>query len=139
MLAPLPAFAYSATPKSMALKSPSRGGSRKIEYDKSSGRTPGADSYGEGEEQIPNSGRFGLEGKYAPPKRNFYGPKLVSKGASKKSPQLEELASEFESDESDLVVLAAAGLIGFLVGSGVTFALFRHRFVPFAATPLMSA
>lgn len=132
--------AYKAA-KSFGVKDAARGGStylrtKKIAYDPKAGRTPGADSITR-EEEIGTSGRFGLEERKAGPPPQFYSFRKVGRVRGRDGGV--QLASETQSDESDLVVLTAAGLIGFMVGSGVTFALFRHRFVPSAAFPLLSA
>lgn len=64
-----PTYVYQGTPKSYGpKKTMSKGGSKKIEYDKNGDRTPGADSVYEAEEAVPTSGRFGLEPKKSPPK-----------------------------------------------------------------------
>jgi len=135
-----PTYVYQGTPKSYGpKKASSKGGSKKIEYDKNGDRTPGSDSVTEAEEPVPTSGRFGLEPKKAPPKPQFYGPKKAGKGATRRDVKIaEEMLSE---TESDFAYLPAAAFIGFLVGSGVTFIVFRRRPVlsTTAAQPFLSA
>lgn len=135
-----PTYVYQGTSKGYGpKKTMTKGGSKKIEYDKNGDRTPGADSVYEAEEAVPTSGRFGLEPKKAPPKPQFYGPKKTGKGATRRDVKIaEEMLSE---TESDFAYLPFAAFIGFLVGSGVTFIVFRRRRVlsTTAAQPFLSA
>jgi len=135
-----PTYVYQGTPKSYGpKKASSKGGAKKLEFDKNGERIPGADSYTEAEEAVPTSGRFGLEPKKAPPKPQFYGPKKAGKGATRRDVKIAE--EMFSETESDFAYLPAAAFIGFLVGSGVTFIVFRRRPVlsTAAAEPFLSA
>lgn len=134
-----PTYVYSATPKSYGPKKAyGSGGAKKLEFDKNGDRIPGADSYTEAEEPVPTSGRFGLEPKQAPPKPQFYGPK---RGTAKRRAPTSPAEEMFSETESHFMYLPTAAFIGFLVGSGVTFVVFRRRLVlsTTAAEPFLSA
>lgn len=138
MLLPLPAFAYQGTSKGYGPKKGyGSGGAKKIEFDKNGDRVPGADSITEAEEPVPTSGRFGLEPKQAPPKPQFYGPK---RGTAKRRAPTSPAEEMFSETESHFMYLPTAAFIGFLVGSGVTFVVFRRRLVlsTTAAEPFLS-
>lgn len=110
------------------------------------GRVPGADSYNVGEEEGGNTyGRFGVDDKL---KREVedregytggitYGFKRAA--TPRKAPSLEET---FEASPSDITSHLAVGMMGFIVGAGVTFAVHCFRLRSSAAPseePLLPA
>lgn len=114
------------------VKTVGKGRGTRLKYDKNAGRNPGLDSVKQ-EEEAELYGRFGKGGtqREVAEKPNFYS---FRKGPTRSKAFYEEMFAQSESDYN----APAAALIGFLVGSGVTFALFGRRLVHSTAAPLLA-